>query len=83
MGLSTVAYFTAGGLFTAVYSNGVRHLPLLRKPKLHLACTGVGFALGMAMHFYEEKRSASLPQVLGRQVQQTATLVAPLQSSDE
>jgi len=31
MTLATVAYFTAGGLFTGLYSNAVRQLPLLRR----------------------------------------------------
>jgi hypothetical protein len=52
--LRTVVFFSAGGFFTACYSNAVRRYPVFRKPLLHVACTLVGFTIGTIFHKYEE-----------------------------
>ena len=50
----TWLFFTAGGLFTSVYSNAVRRYPIMRKPMLHVVCTGIGCYIGYTVHRYEE-----------------------------
>eukprot|EP01134_Creolimax_fragrantissima_P001567 CFRG1567T1 len=44
-----------GGVFTATYSNAVRHRPILNRfPTLHISCIAVGGLLGYALGVYEE-----------------------------
>ncbi|XP_064405499.1 uncharacterized protein LOC135350580 [Halichondria panicea] len=64
--IKTWAFFTLGGIFTAVYSNAVRKYPLMRKPQLHLVCTGVGFFLGYLAHNYEEGSEKRTQKLLSR-----------------
>lgn len=46
MGLAHVAIGCGSGLFVAVFSNGVRKLPLFRRPWDHLILMGIMGALG-------------------------------------
>ncbi|EGD76614.1 hypothetical protein PTSG_07728 [Salpingoeca rosetta] len=50
MGLGSIVYFTAGGVFTGVYANAVRRRPVLASPGMLAACTVSGLALGYAFH---------------------------------
>ena len=56
MGASVIAYFAAGGLFTALYSNAVRGFPYTRSAcPCFRCCCGGGFVLrcvAMATNFH-------------------------------
>ncbi|KNC77539.1 hypothetical protein SARC_10000 [Sphaeroforma arctica JP610] len=49
------AFGVGGGIFTSLYSNGLRHLPLLdRFPRFHLTAVAVGGTMGYLVGVYEE-----------------------------
>eukprot|EP00118_Oscarella_pearsei_P025252 m.307836 g.307836 ORF g.307836 m.307836 type:complete len:85 (+) comp42902_c0_seq1:25-279(+) len=52
--LRTWLFCTAGGLFTACWSNLLRQYPMWRKPQLHATCTAVGAFVGYYFHKYEQ-----------------------------
>eukprot|EP00039_Didymoeca_costata_P018393 m.333283 g.333283 ORF g.333283 m.333283 type:complete len:85 (+) comp17108_c0_seq1:30-284(+) len=66
MAIETFYWFTTGGLFTGLYANAVRKYPLMRKPQLHLVCTGVGALIGYQAHLKQEEIREKLPKAKQR-----------------
>lgn len=60
MTVTTALFGSLSGLFIGVYSNGVRKLPLLRKPWEHLVLMGV---MGYLGHQYPAIEDATLARV--------------------
>eukprot|EP00037_Helgoeca_nana_P002270 m.32839 g.32839 ORF g.32839 m.32839 type:complete len:82 (-) comp12471_c0_seq1:458-703(-) len=81
MAITTIAYFTTGGLFTAVYSNAVRRFPLFRKPQLHLVCVSIGAALGYQAHKYEEWARVEADHIDERRIAKSAEFMQKLESN--
>eukprot|EP00035_Acanthoeca_spectabilis_P020386 m.432616 g.432616 ORF g.432616 m.432616 type:complete len:82 (+) comp17466_c0_seq1:69-314(+) len=81
MAITTIAYFTAGGLFTAVYSNAVRRFPVFRKPQLHVVCTAVGAAIGYQAHLYEEWARVESVQIDERRVAKSTQFMQKLETN--
>eukprot|EP00127_Corallochytrium_limacisporum_P000449 Clim_evm5s13 gene=Clim_evmTU5s13 len=54
MSLGTIAWFAAGGVFTSMYVNGMRYLPLYAFPGRTAVCGVIGTGLGLLAHNYEE-----------------------------
>lgn len=51
--------------------------PLLAEPKLHVVCTSVGLAMGVAVHSWEESR-AKEPSVYAKQDRLITEVYEPL-----
>ena len=62
MTVTTALFGSLSGLFIGVYSNGVRKLPLLRKPWEHLVLMGF---MGYLGHQYPGIEDATLARVNG------------------
>ena len=60
MTVTTALFGSLSGLFIGVYSNGVRKLPLLRKPWEHLVLMGF---MGYLGHQYPAIEDATLARV--------------------
>mmetsp|Transcript_11450 Transcript_11450/g.34508 ORF Transcript_11450/g.34508 Transcript_11450/m.34508 type:complete len:81 (+) Transcript_11450:50-292(+) len=80
MAITTVAYFTAGGLFTALYSNAVRQFPLMRKPQLHLVCSALGGLVGYQAHLYEDRARQELVHMEDQRVAKSAEYMRKLEA---
>lgn len=51
--IRTIFWFGAGGFFTSCFANGLRRIPVLKKPSFHAAAIGIGLFIGYQAHVFE------------------------------